>query len=53
MVGIQDCCHGTDGNSISIDHPSLAAEPRLAIVMGTEGEGLSQETIVEAAYYIG
>ena len=39
-------------NSISIDHPSLAAEPRLAIVMGTEGEGLSQETIVEADYVV-
>ena len=52
MVGIQDCCHGIDGNSISIDHPSLAAEPRLAIVMGTEGEGLSQETIVEADYVV-
>lgn len=37
-------------NSIPIDHPSLAAEPRLAIVMGTEGEGLSHETIAKADY---
>ena len=27
MVGIQDRRHGTDGKFISIDHPSLAAEP--------------------------
>ena len=39
-------------DSISIDHSILAAEPRLAIVMGTEGEGLSYNTIAEADYVV-
>lgn len=39
-------------NSISIDHPVLTAEPKLAIIMGTEGEGLSPETISEADYVV-
>ena len=34
-------------DSVPIDHPALAAEPRLAIVMGTEGDGLSQEAIAQ------
>lgn len=37
-------------DSIPIDDPILAAEPRLAIVMGTEGDGLSQETIASTDY---
>ena len=32
-------------NSIPIDNPALTAEPKLAIIMGTEGDGLSRETI--------
>lgn len=39
-------------NSISIDNPVLATEPRLAIVMGTEGDGLPHETIAEADYVV-
>lgn len=34
-------------DSVPINHPALAAEPRLAIVMGTEGDGLSQEAIAQ------
>ena len=51
-LGFRTAAMALTENSISIDHPSLAAEPRLAIVMGTEGEGLSQETIVEADYVV-
>lgn len=36
--------------SVSIDDPALNAEPRLAIVMGTEGDGLPHSTIAEADY---
>lgn len=39
-------------NSISIDDPILATLPRLAIVMGTEGDGLPKETIAEADYVV-
>ena len=36
--------------SVSIDDKKLCAEPRLAIIMGTEGDGLPQPTIDEADY---
>jgi tRNA G18 (ribose-2'-O)-methylase SpoU len=39
-------------NSISIDDSSLSAEPRLAIIMGTEGVGLAKETISNADYVV-
>lgn len=38
--------------SISLDNPDLAAEPRLAVVMGTEGDGLSREVIEGADYVV-
>ena len=38
--------------SIPLDHPVLATEPRLAIVMGTEGDGLPQETIEQTDYVV-
>ena len=37
-------------NAISIDAPELYAAERLAIVMGTEGEGLSKEVIASCDY---
>lgn len=39
-------------NSISIDNPVLKAESRLAIMMGTEGDGLSHEAIAGADYVV-
>lgn len=39
-------------HSVSIDDPTLMAEPRLAIVMGTEGDGLPQKTIAQADYVV-
>ncbi len=39
-------------DSIALDDPQLAQEPRLAIVMGTEGDGLPQQTIREADYVV-
>lgn len=50
--GFRTAAMALTDNSISIDHPSLAVEPRLAIVMGTEGEGLPHETIAEADYVV-
>lgn len=38
--------------SISLDDPALNAEPRLAIIMGTEGDGLPQQAISEADYTV-
>ena len=38
--------------SIPLDDDQLKAEPRLAIIMGTEGDGLPQKTIHEADYTV-
>ncbi|MDE6403783.1 MAG: RNA methyltransferase, partial [Muribaculaceae bacterium] len=36
--------------SVSIDDPQLCAEPRLAIILGTEGDGLAGHVIESADY---
>lgn len=38
--------------SVALDDPALAAEERLAVVLGTEGEGLSASTIEQADYVV-
>ena len=37
-------------DSVAIDDPRMCAEPRLAIVLGTEGDGLSHSAIAGADY---
>ena len=39
-------------NSVSIDHPALKEEDKLAIILGTEGDGLSHQVIAEADYVV-
>ena len=41
-----------DDNSISIDNKVLKAEERLAIILGTEGEGLDKNTIQNCDYTV-
>ena len=43
--------NGSD-RSVSIDDPALAAEPKLAIVLGTEGDGLAGSTIAACDYTV-
>lgn len=38
--------------SIPLDDPALKREPRLAIIMGTEGDGLPQNTITSADFTV-
>lgn len=38
--------------SVPLDYPPLACEPRLAIIMGTEGDGLPHDTIAKADYTV-
>ena len=38
--------------SIAIDAPVLRTEPRLAIIMGTEGDGLANNVIADADYVV-
>lgn len=39
-------------DSISLDSPVLKQQDRLAIIMGTEGDGLPKETIAQADYVV-
>lgn len=50
--GFRTAAMALSDNSISLDDAILKEEPRLAIVMGTEGDGLAQETIAEADYVV-
>ncbi len=51
-LGFKTVAMALSDNSISIDDPVLTTEPRLAIVMGTEGDGLAHETIERADYVV-
>ena len=50
--GFRTAAMALTDRSVSIDHPALADAPRLAIVMGTEGDGLPHDTIAEADYVV-
>lgn len=39
-------------NSITLDDPRLTCEPRLAIVMGTEGDGLPPQVIAQTTHVV-
>ena len=39
-------------NTLNVDDPRLCAEPRLAVILGTEGEGLRDETISACKYTV-
>lgn len=38
--------------SVPVDHPALRSERRLALVLGTEGDGLSADVIARADYVV-
>ena len=50
--GFETAAMALSNNSISIDDPSLRKIQRLAIVMGTEGDGLPKETIAESDHVV-
>lgn len=49
-LGFATAAMALTDRSVPIDNPTLCAEPRLAIVMGTEGDGLPDATIAQATY---
>ena len=49
-LGFKTVAMALTDRSVSIDNPALCAEPRLAIIMGTEGDGLAHDTIHQADY---
>ena len=50
--GFKTAAMALSDNSIGIDHPRLMSEEKLAIVLGTEGDGLASETIADCDYTI-
>ena len=50
--GFRTAAMALTDNSVSIDDPTLMDEPRLAIIMGTEGDGLTKEVITESDYVV-
>lgn len=51
-LGFRTVAMALTDRSVPLDHPALAAEPRLAIIMGTEGDGLAHDTIADADYVV-
>ena len=51
-LGFRTVAMALSDNSVPIDHPSLKDEPQLAIVLGTEGDGLSKQVIQETDYVV-
>ena len=49
-LGFKCCAMALSDNSVSIDDENLAREERLAIILGTEGDGLSRKTIADCDY---
>lgn len=50
QLGFKTVAMALTDDSVSIDDPVLSQEPRLAIVMGTEGDGLPHDTISSCDY---
>lgn len=51
-LGFKTAAMALTEQSVSIDDPQLENEEKLAIIMGTEGDGLSPDTIAQADYVV-
>lgn len=51
-LGFKTAAMALSDRSVSIDDEALAAEPKLAIVLGTEGDGLARSTIAACDYTV-
>ena len=51
-LGFRTVAMALRDDAVSLDDQRLMAEPRLAIVMGTEGDGLADTTIADADYVV-
>ena len=49
-LGFKTAAMALSDTSVCVDDPALMAEDRLAIVLGTEGDGLAAETIAASDY---
>lgn len=51
-LGFKTVAMALTDKSVSLDDEQLKSEPKLAIIMGTEGDGLAHETINSADYVV-
>ena len=51
-LGFRTAAMALRDDSVSVDDPALMAEPKLAIILGTEGDGLANETIADCDYTV-
>lgn len=51
-LGFKTVAMALKDNSLSINDPRLAEEKKLAVIMGTEGDGLSDKTISECDFTV-
>lgn len=50
--GLKTAAMALTDRSVGLDDPTLNAEPRLAVIMGTEGDGLAHDVIGVADYTV-
>lgn len=51
-LGFKTAAMALKEDSVSLDDPSLGAEEKLAVVLGTEGDGLASDTIADCDYTV-
>ena len=51
-MGFRTAAMALSDRSVSVEDPALAAEEKLAIFMGTEGDGLADSTIAACDYTV-
>lgn len=51
-LGFKTAAMALKEDSVSIDDPELMKEDKLAVILGTEGDGLSPETIADCDYTV-
>ncbi|MBQ8010588.1 MAG: RNA methyltransferase [Oscillospiraceae bacterium] len=51
-MGFKTAAMALCSDSVNIDDPNLMAEEKLAVILGTEGEGLAEETIAACDYKV-
>lgn len=51
-LGLTSAALALTSDSVTIDDPALNAKPRLALILGTEGDGLPRHTIDSADYSV-
>lgn len=52
QLGFKTVAMALNDSAISVDDPKLQAEKRLAVVLGTEGDGLTTQTIADCDYTV-